>query len=60
MRPGMITPEYRNHPKNKDSWRIKMSEKMKAIKDDLVKAFSTGVSYMMPVVVVGGICLALS
>lgn len=37
-----------------------MSEKAKAIKDDLVKAFSTGVSYMMPVVVVGGICLALS
>lgn len=37
-----------------------MSEKMKVIKDDLVKAFSTGVSYMMPVVVVGGICLALS
>ncbi|ORM90336.1 PTS fructose transporter subunit IIA [Pantoea cypripedii] len=33
---------------------------MKTIKDDLVKAFSTGVSYMMPVVVVGGICLALS
>ena len=30
-----------------------MSEKAKAIKDDLVKAFSTGVSYMMPVVVVG-------
>lgn len=37
-----------------------MSDKMKTIKDDLVKAFSTGVSYMMPVVVVGGICLALS
>ena len=37
-----------------------MSDKMKAVKDDLVKAFSTGVSYMMPVVVVGGICLALS
>ncbi|XBS67914.1 PTS fructose transporter subunit IIC [Acerihabitans sp. KWT182] len=37
-----------------------MSDTMKAIKDDLVKAFSTGVSYMMPVVVVGGICLALS
>lgn len=37
-----------------------MSEKMKAIKDELIKAFSTGVSYMMPVVVVGGICLALS
>lgn len=33
---------------------------MKVIKDDLVKAFDTGVSYMMPVVVVGGICLALS
>ncbi|QGY32116.1 PTS fructose transporter subunit IIC [Pantoea cypripedii] len=37
-----------------------MSDTMKTIKDDLVKAFSTGVSYMMPVVVVGGICLALS
>ncbi|EGF64261.1 phosphotransferase system, EIIC, partial [Klebsiella sp. MS 92-3] len=56
----MISPEYHNHLKNKDSWRMKMSEKMKVIKDDLVKAFSTGVSYMMPVVVVGGICLALS
>jgi PTS system fructose-specific IIC component/fructose-specific PTS system IIC-like component len=38
----------------------KMSDMMKTVKDDLVKAFSTGVSYMMPVVVVGGICLALS
>ena len=37
-----------------------MSDMMKTVKDDLVKAFSTGVSYMMPVVVVGGICLALS
>lgn len=37
-----------------------MSDKMKLVKDDLVKAFSTGVSYMMPVVVVGGICLAMS
>jgi PTS system fructose-specific IIC component/fructose-specific PTS system IIC-like component len=59
MRPGMITPEYRNH-RIKILEDEKMSEKMKAIKDDLVKAFSTGVSYMMPVVVVGGICLALS
>lgn len=30
------------------------------VTQDLVKAFNTGVSYMMPVVVVGGICLALS
>ncbi len=37
-----------------------MSNNMKVIKDELVKAFSTGVSYMMPVVVVGGICLSLS
>lgn len=36
-----------------------MSE-MKAYYDDLTKAFSTGVSYMMPTVVVGGIFLALS
>ena len=32
----------------------------KSILADLTKAFNTGVSYMMPVVVVGGICLALS
>lgn len=37
-----------------------MSDTIKTVIDDLVKAFSTGVSYMMPVVVVGGICLALS
>ena len=33
---------------------------MKNIGADLLKAFNTGVSYMMPVVVVGGIFLALS
>lgn len=32
----------------------------KAVVSDLTKAFNTGVSYMMPVVVVGGIFLALS
>lgn len=37
-----------------------MSATMKNFIDDLTKAFSTGVSYMMPTVVVGGICLALS
>lgn len=33
---------------------------MKSLADDMTKAFSTGVSYMMPTVVVGGIFLALS
>ena len=37
-----------------------MSETMKTFFNDLTKAFSTGVSYMMPTVVVGGIFLALS
>lgn len=37
-----------------------MSDTMKTFIDDLTKAFSTGVSYMMPTVVVGGIFLALS
>ncbi|TCS81021.1 PTS fructose transporter subunit IIC [Pectinatus cerevisiiphilus] len=37
-----------------------MSDTMKGFISDLTKAFSTGVSYMMPTVVVGGICLALS
>ena len=37
-----------------------MSEPMKTFFNDLTKAFSTGVSYMMPTVVVGGIFLALS
>ena len=37
-----------------------MSDTMKSIVNDLTKAFSTGVSYMMPTVVVGGIFLALS
>ncbi|WP_196592374.1 PTS fructose transporter subunit IIC [Pectinatus frisingensis] len=37
-----------------------MSTTMKNIINDLTKAFNTGVSYMMPTVVVGGICLALS
>lgn len=36
-----------------------MSDTMKSIVNDLTKAFSTGVSYMMPTVVVGGIFLAL-
>lgn len=33
---------------------------MSNLVNDLTKAFNTGVSYMMPTVVVGGICLALS
>ncbi|MDY6269362.1 MAG: PTS fructose transporter subunit IIC [Selenomonadaceae bacterium] len=37
-----------------------MSETMKGYVNDLTKAFNTGVSYMMPVIVVGGIFLALS
>jgi PTS system fructose-specific IIC component/fructose-specific PTS system IIC-like component len=37
-----------------------MSDAMQSIVNDLTKAFSTGVSYMMPTVVVGGIFLALS
>lgn len=37
-----------------------MSDTMKTFIGDLTKAFSTGVSYMMPTVVVGGIFLALS
>ncbi len=37
-----------------------MSPAMKGYVDDLTKAFNTGVSYMMPTVVVGGIFLALS
>ena len=37
-----------------------MSDTMNSIVKDLTKAFSTGVSYMMPTVVVGGIFLALS
>ena len=37
-----------------------MASTAKTIVSDLTKAFNTGVSYMMPVVVVGGICLALS
>ncbi|WP_173438918.1 PTS fructose transporter subunit IIC [Selenomonas ruminantium] len=37
-----------------------MSDSMKTIGADLLKAFNTGVSYMMPIVVVGGVFLALS
>lgn len=37
-----------------------MPAHLKTFLDDLTKAFSTGVSYMMPTVVVGGIFLALS
>lgn len=37
-----------------------MSDNMKSIIQELTKAFNTGVSYMLPVVVVGGIFLAIS
>lgn len=37
-----------------------MSDNMKNIVQELTKAFNTGVSYMLPVVVVGGIFLAIS
>ncbi len=37
-----------------------MPDNMKTVIQDLTKAFNTGVSYMLPVVVVGGIFLAIS
>lgn len=37
-----------------------MSDNMKSVIQELTKAFNTGVSYMLPVVVVGGIFLAIS